>query len=92
MYHSRVVPLQHLESSLITIWKSGLMRYGKARRDIPSEHLYTHFYSYNHHGLSDLSVTIIDKANPNEPTTREGFWTYKLNSFTPRGFNQRDFF
>ena len=42
--------------------------------------------------VSDLSVTIINKANPNEPTKREGFWANKLNSFIPRGLNQHDFF
>ena len=43
-------------------------------------------------GLSHLSVTIIDKANPNEPTICEGFWAYKLDSFIPRGLNQHEFF
>ena len=39
-----------------------------------------------------ICVKIIDKTDINEPTKREGFGAYKLNSFTPQGLNQRDFF
>ena len=43
-------------------------------------------------GIEDILVTsIIDKTNVNEPTQREGFWAYKLNSFVPHGLNQREF-
>ena len=37
-------------------------------------------------------VKIIDKTNVNNPTTREGFWAYKLDSFIPWRLNIRDFF
>ena len=36
-------------------------------------------------------MRIIDKTNVNDPTNREGFWAYKLNSFIPQGLNLRDF-
>lgn len=62
------------------------------QRNIHSEHLFAHLFSEYHQGLSDLFVTIIDKTNVNDPTAREGFWTYNTNSLIPRGLNQRDFF
>ena len=57
-----------------------------------SEHFYPHFFEEGHRGIEDILVTsIINKTNVNEPTQREGFWAYKLNSFVPRSLNQRDF-
>ena len=50
-----------------------------------------HFFNNGHNGLEDVQVKIIDKTNVNDPTTREGFWAYKLDSFIPRGLNMRDF-
>ena len=63
------------------------MRYGKGQRGIPGEHLYSHFFSKGHEGVNDMTVLIIDKTDVREPTRREAFWAYKLNSFVPRGLN-----
>jgi hypothetical protein len=41
--------------------------------------------------MQDVKVKIIDKINVACPTQREGFWTYKLNSFEPHGLNLKDF-
>ena len=60
--------------------------------DIGRAFIYAHFFGVGHEGLSDVSVKIIEKNNVNEPTIREGFWTYKRNSFIPMGLNLRDFF
>ena len=54
------------------------------------EHLYAHFFSESYDGLADLSVNIIDRTDMHNPTDREAFWIYKLNSFVPKGLNQRD--
>ena len=32
-------------------------------------------------GCYSKRLKIIDKTNANEPTRREGFWTYKLDTF-----------
>ena len=71
--------------------KSSLVRYGKGQRGISGEHLYAHFYEEGREGIENMAVKIIDKTSINEPTTRERFWTYKLNSFVPNGLNFRDF-
>ena len=71
--------------------KSSLRRYGMGQCNIPGAHLYAHFFEGGHNGLDDVSVKIIDKCNMNEPTEREGFWVYKLESFMPQGLNSRDF-
>ena len=63
--------------------KSSLNRYGRGQRNIPGEHLYSHFFGDGHEGLSDLVVKIIDKTNTRDPTARESFWVYKLNKFLP---------
>ena len=66
-------------------------RFGKGVRGIAGEHLHAHFFNNGHNGLEDVQVNSIDKTNVNDPTTREGFWAYKLDSFIPRGLNVRDF-
>ena len=43
------------------------------------------FLADGYRGLSDLSATIIDKIDVNNPTEGEGFWAYKLNTLTPMG-------
>ena len=76
--------------------KSSINRYGRGQRGqrgqrgMAGEHLYAHFFEMGHRGIEDMLVTIIDQTNTNEPTQREGFWTYRLNSFVPHGLNQRD--
>ena len=37
-----------------------------------------------------MTVLIIDKTDVREPTRRESFLAYKLNSFVPRGTNLRN--
>ena len=71
--------------------KSSINRYTKGQRGIPGEHLYAHFFQSDHNGMKDLSVMIIDKTDVKDPTRREGFWAYKLNSFIPLGLNSREF-
>ena len=66
-------------------------RYGRGQRETPGEHIYDHFFSDGHEVLVDLSVNIIDKRDIRNPTNREAYWTYRLNSFTPKGLNLRDF-
>ena len=70
--------------------KSSLNRYGKGQRGILGEHLYAHFFDVDHASLPDLSVNIIDKTDFNKPAKREAFWIYKLNTFFPKGLNQRN--
>ena len=53
--------------------------------------MYAHFLEAGHNGTDDIRVKAIDKKDVNDPTRREGFWAYKLNSFIPRGLNLRDF-
>ena len=48
--------------------------------------------NYAHIRIDDMCVKIIEKTDINNPTKRDGFWAYELNSFTPQGLNQRDFF
>ena len=37
--------------------------------------------------MEDLILTVIDKTDVNEPTKREGFVLYELNSFVLQSFN-----
>ena len=39
-----------------------------------------------------MLVKIVDRTDVSDPTKREGFWAYKLDSFVPKGLNLRDFF
>ena len=49
------------------------------------------FFSPGHNGMNDIRVIIIDKTNKGNPTQREAFWAYKLDTFVPKGLNVRDF-
>ena len=71
--------------------KSSLKRFGKGQRGIAGEHLYAHFYEDGHKGIEDIQVKIIDCTDVNDPTFKEGFWTYKLDTLVPKGLNFRDF-
>ena len=70
---------------------SSLKRYERDQRNMPGEHLYAHLFEQDHEDLVDLTINIIDKTNIHNPTEREAFWTYKLNSLILKGFNSRDF-
>ena len=71
--------------------KSSLKRFGKGQRGIAGEHLYAHFYEEGHKGIENIQVKIIDRTDINDPKFREGFWTYKFDTFVPKGLNLRDF-
>ena len=84
-------------STVISFWKrfnnhkSSLKWFGKGQRGIAGEHLYAHFYEEGHKGIEDIQVKIIDWTDVNDPTFREGFWIYKLDTFAPKGLNFRNF-
>ena len=51
-------------------------------------HLYEQFNLPGHSGfLNDVSVTLIDKADPKDPTKREDYWIYTLKTKAPLGPN-----
>ena len=54
-------------------------------------HLYEHFNLPGHSGsLNDVSVTLIDKTDPKDPTKRENFWIQTLKTKPPLGRNVED--
>ena len=71
--------------------KSCLNRFSKGHRGTAVERLYAHFCEPKHTGLEEMQIKIIDKADINNPTEREGFWAYKLDSFILRVLHIRDF-
>ena len=57
--------------------KNSLNRFNKRQRGIAGKHLYAHFCEPKHKCLEEIHIKIIDKADGNNPTEREGFWAYK---------------
>ena len=54
-------------------------------------HLYEHFNLPGHSGfLNDVSVTLIDKTDPKDPTEGEDFWIQTLKTKTPLVLNVED--
>ena len=54
-------------------------------------HFYGHFNLPGHSGfLNDVSATLIDKADPKNPTKREYYWIYKLKTKAPLRRNVKD--
>lgn len=55
--------------------------------------LYKHFWSDGHSGLDDMNIQLIDRVNGEEELRdKEGQWAYKLNTLSPYGLNDNDFF
>ena len=55
------------------------------------KHLYEHFDLPGHTGfLKDVTVTLIDKTDPRNPTEREDYWIHTLKTKAPRGLNMED--
>ena len=54
-------------------------------------HLYEHFNLPGHSGfLNDVSVTLIDKTDPKDPTKRQDFWIQTLKTKAPLELNIED--
>ena len=55
------------------------------------EHLFKHFNSMGHNGfLNNVSITIIDKADGNNPKKREDYWRRTLKTYSHFGLNVED--
>ena len=60
---------------------------GKPRK-VNQEHFHQHLKLFQHNGMDDWRVTLIDIAdNRKELRRRENFCQYKLNTFFPHGLN-----
>ena len=54
-------------------------------------HLYEHFKLPGHLGfLNDISVTLIDKTDPKDPTKQEDYWIHTLKTKATLGLNVED--
>ena len=40
--------------------------------------------------LKDVTVTLIDKTDPRNPSEREDYWIHTLKTKAPRGLNMED--
>ena len=57
---------------------------------VPQGSLFEHFLQDNHHGMSDWKFQLIDRSyNEEQLRKRESFWQYKLETFVPKGLNER---
>ena len=55
------------------------------------EHLFEHFKSEGHSGfLGNVSITLIDKIDGNDPERRENYWMRILKAYAPFGLNIED--
>ena len=55
---------------------------------VMQQSLHVHFAQSDHNGfLKDCMIKLIDKTDAKDPTRRERFWIYKLQTLTPKGLN-----
>ena len=58
---------------------------------VPQHSLHSHFNSPDHNGKEDWKFKLIDSAmNLNDLRRSERYWQYKLDTFSPRGLNERE--
>ena len=56
------------------------------------DNLYAHFCEPEHKGLDEMQIELIHMTDRSNPTEREGFWAYNLDSCIPRGLNIKRFY
>ena len=57
------------------------------------KHLHEHFDLPGYTNvLADVTVTLIDKTDPRDPTEREDYWIYTLKNKAPVGLNMENGF
>ena len=55
---------------------------------VMQQSLHEHFVQPDHNGfLQDCMIKLIDKTDAKDPTRRERFWIYKLQTFGLKGLN-----
>ena len=58
---------------------------------VPQMLFHNHFSQLDHNGMNDWSFTLIDQAsNVEHLRKKESFWQYKLDTFHPKGLNERN--
>ena len=61
------------------------------KQKVPQQKLHEHFHLPGHHGFADFEFTLIDQGfDLPDIRKRERFWQYKLNTFSPKGLNDRE--
>ena len=64
---------------------------GAVTKACMQEHLFEHFKSEGHSGfLGNVSITLIDKIDGNDPERRENYWMRILKAYAPFGLNIED--
>ena len=60
-------------------------------KPVSQQALHDHFDLPGHTGFQDFDFILIDQGNSeNNTRKREMFWQYKLDTFIPRGLNDRE--
>ena len=59
-------------------------------KPVPQASLFSHFFENGHNGTFRVGITIIDGADDVFSLRRkELFWQYRLQTFSPKGLNER---
>ena len=71
-------------------YRSSQRNFEKGKKVI-QESFHSHFTDECHCGENDWSVTLIDQAeNLDDVRRKESFWQHELDTFEPRGLNERE--
>ena len=61
------------------------------KTSVPQSGLFEHFMKSDHNGMSDWAFKLIDEAETeSDLRLKESWWQYKLDTFKPKGLNERD--
>ena len=59
--------------------------------NVPQALFFSHFTSAGHGGMDDWAFTLIEQSDNIEALRRrESHWQFKLNTFSPKGLNERE--
>ena len=61
------------------------------KQALKQKRFHEHYCSNRHNGIEDWVITLIDSADTlKELRRKELYWMYRLKTYAPYGFNERD--
>ena len=72
-------------------YKNGYRKFSSGKVDVPQASFFKHFTETGHKGIEDWEIILMEECeNSTVLRKRESFWQNKLDTFIPKGLNERE--